>query len=98
MNLTGKCKEDFDKWFEDIYDNNNDVIMLKAEFDLIPFEFQYGVYIDFFESEDIRINIHSEIDYIQAYVNDNDLGNHFQFIKEARTAAIKKANEIYNLR
>ena len=94
MRLTGQCEIDFKRWRiakKESY--------LKDWFfeELMP-SMQYGVLIDFFESEDIRINIHSEIDYIQAYVNDNDLGNHFQFIKEARTAAIKKANEIYNLR
>ena len=99
MELTGQCKEDFCYWWvgnpkkikgvSEAYYNGE-------KFESLPDSMQYGVLIDFFESEDIRINIHSEIDYIQAYVNDNDLGNHFQFIKEARTEAIKKANEIYN--
>jgi len=104
MRLTGKCKEDFEKWFDrnGDYFNYPIIEVYQEEIDLgiayytFPLSMQYGVYVDFFESEDIRINIHSEIDYIQTYVNDNDLGNHFQFIKEARIEAIKTANEIYN--
>ena len=106
MRLTGKCKEDFEKWYVDYKNWIEYTVNEEGETDIYKIDIkeffehkdsmQYGVFVDFFDSEDIRINIHSEIDYIQTYVNDNDLGNHFQFIKEARTEAIKKANEIYN--
>ena len=100
MRLKEKCKDDFEKWLiGNPYDYDEPILSQEmTDFYNLPRSFQYGVFVDFFESEDIRINIHSEIDYIQAYVNYNDLGNHFQFIKEARTAAIKNANEIYNLK
>lgn len=98
--LTGKCKEAFEQYlWEKLYCDKDSIISWassKYAFSQFPFSMQWGVYVDFFESEDIRMNIESEIDYIQAYVNDNDLGNHFQYIKEARIMCIEKANEIYN--
>ena len=96
MNLTGKCKIDFEKWFEDIYDNNNDVIMLKAEFDLIPFEFKYGVYVDFFDGFNF-IDI-DEIYNGEYYLIAINYKNEINHRLEGRIEAIKTANEIYNLK
>ncbi len=67
MELTGKCKEDFDKWYSDKYfpsieslaghrisliDKGN--ISLNRFYTLQP-EMQWGVYVDFFDTIDIPI-------------------------------------------
>tara|TARA_R110000772_G_scaffold97878_1_gene197244 strand:- start:155 stop:481 length:327 start_codon:yes stop_codon:yes gene_type:complete len=105
MKLTGKCKEDFDKWFEieysscAIYDYwiNED----------LGISMQYGVYVDFFDSVGISVN-NKRVDFNNqtwfcSIVNNNyieiknDLPiNHFKTRTQARAAAIEKANEIYN--
>ena len=106
MKLTGKCKEDFEKWFnkgshDEEYNNH-----MGFKFERSHPSMQYGVLIDFFDS----VGIYIDIKYISRpfYV-----GYNYQFrvneidycvkevikIKtrqEARTKAIEKANEIYN--
>ena len=106
MILTGKCKEDFEKWYENTY-REYDCYQVMDWFEY-PFEFQYGVYVDFFDSVGYCIEI--SIDYTrkdygkplyQWEVNDwnttgfghKDLVRHRQ---EARKSAIEKANELYN--
>lgn len=96
MILTGKCKEDFAKWYDNYVPRNAKFWMnVKAFWDAHP-SMKWGVLIDFFESEEIRINIYSEIDFIGVSVNDFHLGNHFKYLKDARNEAVQKANEIYN--
>ena len=102
MELTGKCKEEFEVWFEEKYDNNNtsNVIMLQTEFDSMPFEFKYSVYVDFFDSvEDVTENrILSKVSRgFKCYYTELR-GNMivFKTRPEARTAAIEKANELHN--
>ena len=104
MELTGKCEEVFNKWFEDKYDNNktSNVIMLQTEFDSMPFEFKYSVYIDFFDSVGFNIVI-EQLDY-QSWYNyriTNLVLLQFKGTKlscrpKTRLLAIKKANELYN--
>lgn len=55
MKLTGKCKEDFDKWLYDLKFNNEKYDNLDAFSDLrwddYPESMQSGVLIDFFDSK-----------------------------------------------
>ena len=96
MELTGKCKEDFEKWFRRINIKNN--WLLNSFYKLLQ-SMQYGVYVDFFDSVGIDI-----VDNIDSCANDFRYLSKvdFKFIDahntrpEARTAAIEKANEIYN--
>jgi len=102
MRLTGKCEIDFKKWRIAKKDSH-----LKDWFfeELMP-SMQYGVYIDFFDSVWIDIETPlkwDKIGYLSivdgGYVNKKDNGFiPFKTRQEARTAAIKKANEIYNLK
>jgi hypothetical protein len=108
MELTGKCKEDFEKWLiisgtygEEEYHDNEDLL---SHFENLKPSMQYGVYVDFFQGTGKKAQV-----YIAPFFN-YDLGTMYewgawadgQFVisceapKEARTAAIEKANEIYN--
>lgn len=107
MILTGKCKEDFEKWlninfhefsyrkFRDEYD---------AHFYKLPFSFQYSVYVDFFDSVGIRIYI-DEVPNDGIYYTfnlslyDGDFlqwDDYSQTRWKAREQAILKANKIHN--
>ena len=111
MKLTGKCKEDFEKWYlkaiedlrEDYHGYNKSVIISKfyREIDSM----QYGVLVDFFDENEIYISmdwygsIRSDSNYFEADIN-NDFGEQgyfrFKTRQEAREEAIKQANKIYN--
>tara|TARA_R110000764_G_scaffold52161_1_gene113595 strand:+ start:95 stop:487 length:393 start_codon:yes stop_codon:yes gene_type:complete len=100
MKLTGKCKEDFQEWRRK---QNYDVDA--PFFYELNYSMQYGVYVDFFDSVGIYIDISFyelnsgiiEFDYTIGALNVLDIyGDDFKRRPEARTAAIEKANEIYN--
>ena len=73
MKLTGKCKEDFEKWAllnaEYIFDyaiENDDKTGIPTyegryfhyqDIDDLPKSMQYGVYVDFFDSVGIKISV-----------------------------------------
>ena len=97
MNLTGKCKEDFEKWYELNYETIGLRSFYLAEFYELPETMQYGVYVDFFDSVEIYMEIIKDGIYFESYVNDEWL-NTPKTRSETRTAAIEKANEIYNLK
>ena len=94
MILTGKCKEDFDKWFEleyshcAIYDYwiNED----------LGISIQYGVFVDFFDSVDIYVETYYAAKNTYEVIV-NEIGYELcDTRQEAREQAILKANEIYN--
>jgi len=69
MELHGKCKKDFNKWFKitgeiDIYEtydiesyNAPDAIDIEMVWDRLPLSMQYGVHVDFFDSVGINITV-----------------------------------------
>jgi hypothetical protein len=95
MKLTGKCKEDFEKWLK-----------LKPKrygydpvFNWLQTEMQYGVYVDFFYSVGITVWVAPNGDwiyYIEEHDTETEYSERFYLQEQARTAAIEKANEIYN--
>lgn len=99
MNLTEKCKEDFEKWFSD---NTNRVLNLTNadSFYKYPESMQWGVFQEFFDSvedeSEIRIlgKVSRGIDRYFLELRGNMYAHNTR--QEARTAAIEKANEIYN--
>ncbi|MCP4053272.1 MAG: hypothetical protein GY739_09415 [Mesoflavibacter sp.] len=105
MKLTGKAKIEFEKWLINSHDTSHNKNVLNGKigqsfsecFYKLTESMQYGVYVDFFISEEIFITIHNEIDCVGITIS----GGHHRFdlkrYDEARTEAIKKANEIYNL-
>ena len=108
MKLTGKCKEDFEKWFlkdVDTIENYDQYVLRSFLSKGLPM--QYGVYVDFFDSVGIRILIDMDFEnevydkfvlYIEYKKNCFcNYGMNFKTRPEARTEAVKMANEIYTL-
>ncbi len=123
MELTGKCKEEFEKWFKATYcfmgnmqregqqfETDEQFISKFEHFNISPSSMQYGVYVDFFDSVGIGIvsntfTISNETSYnFDIYHNGGYLSNRealkdvCKMRSEARTAAIEKANELFNER
>ena len=86
----------------------SEIFSMSALFKYLTESMQYGVYVDFFDGVGISVN-NKRVDFNDqtwfcVIVNNNyieiknDLPiNHFKTRPEARTAAIEKANELYNL-
>jgi hypothetical protein len=105
MKLTGKCKEDFEKWWYSKFNPSIDgethhfMVMIGDKFNALTDSMQYGVYVDFFDSVGIDI-----VDNIDSCANDFRYLSKVDFKcidahntrPEARTAAIEKADEIHN--
>lgn len=114
MELTGKAKEEFEKWlFTKINRNiftakDYGSISIVDVWKQIPNSMQWGVYVDFFDSEEIFISIDFRGYGSKGFVYDTTILNFFDGDNEislmrlskheAREAAIKKAVEIYNNR
>jgi hypothetical protein len=107
MKLTGKCKEDFEKWYKKYIKSNSEKLISNTDvnyFSLLTNSMKYGVYVDFFDSVNLEIYIKKiAIEKYSIYID--NIGHHvldnyvfFKNLKEARTAAIEKANEIYNFK
>jgi len=103
MILTDKAKEDFEKWFvESVFLNQFmwDGITAPVEhFNESHTSMQYGVYVDWFDSVGMDIEICVTVAGHEYYFmidddSDNPIMNETRH--EARTKAIEKANEIYN--
>jgi hypothetical protein len=108
MKLTGKCKEDFEKWFTDS-DNHKgfdeEQIALDRKYRLNLFyqltqSMKYGVYVDFFDSveDKTRIRILPRVSrgWDGYFTELKECLQIHSSRKEANDAAIEKANEIYN--
>ena len=93
MKLTGKCKVDFKKWLS--YDVFNGLQIRLTD------SMKYGVYVDFFDSVGVYIQIETRLFdnehpvYIYYKRNYTRVGR-YKKRPEARIAAIEQANEIYN--
>lgn len=101
--MKGKVKELFEKWFKEFNlvftEENNNYFTL---FDTLPTSMQWGVFQDFYDSQDIEITT-DLMGYGKRYaawafgVNDEDDKPSVKFYNsrsEAREAALKKAEEI----
>jgi len=99
MKLTGKCKEDFEKWLKINYTLKQSLI-----FNSLPDSMQFGVYVDFFDSVWIEIwiepwetqNNGEFFKYFKVIIDYIEVSDYNDSRQEARTKAIEKANEIYN--
>tara|TARA_R110002126_G_scaffold191586_1_gene339757 strand:- start:292 stop:612 length:321 start_codon:yes stop_codon:yes gene_type:complete len=105
MGLTGKCREDFEKWYTITYFKNLTPLSIQEHCTILEcfddcFEsMQYGVYVDFFDSVGIVIDICSSnfCSVFYVYLNKKTVPvTTCRTRPEARMAAIEKANEIYN--
>ena len=100
MNLTGKCKIDFEKYaIKDVPNimvhklKNGDIKLHDIFYDL-PESMQYGVYVDFFDGFNF-IDI-DEIYNGEYYLIAINYQNEINHRPQTRIEAIKTANEIYN--
>ena len=96
MELTGKCKEDFEVWYNDVQRYN------MGWFYRLQEEYQYGVYVDFFDSVGIQLSIHCWDNNKYSFTTLKE-GRYMRQHKpevtsrqEAREQAITKVNEVYN--
>jgi hypothetical protein len=93
MQLTGKCKEDFDKW----YTNWMLVFLRKREIKTFYQQsilMQYGEYIDFFNTSQYEGK--PLFDYV--FNIRYDLKIESQTHNDLVRISIQKANELYNLK
>ncbi len=103
--LDGKAKLDFEKFYINLDIPTTDVWenMLLDEFYSMPFSMRFGIYVDWADSVGYEIEIfYDEIitDKLHKYWN-VDINKEWKEAScetrsEARNAAIKKLNEIYN--
>ena len=105
MELTGKCLEEFKKWYIDIYLAMNGIsesrrnLYINRFYSINTDSEKHGVYEDYFDSVGVVVNIYSGIyDHYNFYVC-IDVRQEEKIHKSrplARTAAITKADEIRN--
>ena len=106
MKLTGKCKEDFEKWFREQQVLKLDSSYTEVVFILLSDSMKYGVYVDWFDSVGINVNVGGKIGgswnllfLIEIYDSHREIVYDYKLFKtrqEARDKAIEKANEIRN--
>ena len=108
MILTDKCKKDFERWYRDNdfefcigYPNGLDDTDMCEDFYDLPLSYQYGVYVDFFDSVGIDLDVFLLRNrFCIMVINKGDEVcselSKYRTRHEARGEAIKKANEIYN--
>jgi hypothetical protein len=105
MRLTEKCKEEFQKWYlstfwktekagQGVAIIDKGVVGLNR-FYYLPESMQIGVYEDYFDSVGVLVPSISN-GWECFYTTDRGNMQQFKTRKEARTAAIEKANEIRN--
>jgi len=110
MRLTGEAENEFFEWYRstDFKSRNQPGLALFYNY---CDSMQYGVYVDFFDSIGIMIELQvrttptmqgGSFTCIRPSVLSNgkfyNVGASFGKREQARTEAIKKANEIYNLK
>lgn len=117
MKLTGKALEAFWQWYfrqqflADSLSEGYSLEEIKKHFLALDNSFKWGIYVDFFDSVGIVMNIdfkdNTDIDFdpefeVDVYIIENDEWiwdeQDYKTRAEARKAAIEKANEIYNER
>ena len=109
MNLTGKCKQDFEAWFSrEFYAPTipNMTAMSVWEFYKFPLSMKFGVIQEWADSVGVRIDITVFYDQMLNYTRGYELkmnntcyysdGDVFEARESAQLAAIEKLNEIYN--
>tara|TARA_R110000822_G_scaffold127454_1_gene262956 strand:- start:13498 stop:13899 length:402 start_codon:yes stop_codon:yes gene_type:complete len=110
MELTGKCKEEFEKWIN-FYGKHHveDRFNKLLDWGTLTDSMQYGVYVDYFDSVGIYIQLTPYFDSVKEVVLwfftlenkrcvhlNSHLENKANTRPEVRTKAIEKANEIRN--
>ena len=97
MELTGKCKEEFEKWLYDLKFNNEVYDNLDAYGDLTweqyPLSMQWGVYVDYFDSVGIYV---TEIPHWYKGVKSFRIGFHILKGCVVNSLFVRPGNDVYN--
>lgn len=104
MELTGKAKEDFEKWYLKSNDRGvADSAYLLYFFYSLTDSAIYGVYVDFFDSVGLKLGVYStENSYSYILRPDGSIKvKDYPFwegknLSEARAKGVERANEAYN--
>lgn len=112
MKLTGQAKEAFEDYLEKQsieYDPKMELYpktFLVENFSRVPFSMQWGVYVDFFDGEGVKLsvtwledNYWTEVQIEQPNPFSNWIIRYeeqFETLVEARISTLERANEIYN--
>ena len=104
MKLTWKCKNEFEKWYipylrkqRPDYDRFDDGRLIRKFYRMTE-SMQQGVYVDFFDSVDIQLcagKFGYSVTTREEHVNQKYNINTYN---KSRTAAVEKADEIFNKR
>ena len=104
MELTGKCKEEFEKWFEPPLKDELDPWEIALHGTMVAgfythrTSMQWGVLVDYFDSVGIIIEAYKyslNLGY-GCMINNNSPKKGFTTMDESRIAAIEKAGELRN--
>lgn len=88
-----KMNKQFEEWFKKKQFEHDCITIDVGFFYALPFSFQWGVYLEFFDEKDIIISIEfSDIPW-EVYIDYQDVGK-YDTRQEAQREAIKKAFEI----
>ena len=112
MKLTGKCKEEFENWFIENYENYGFVSIWSklanhypqsTDFYDLPESMQIGVYEDYFDSVGVIIEIEADyfngwnfMGFVTTRKGDYKKTIDYKNRLKVRVEAIEKANEIRN--
>ena len=98
MELTGQCKQDFDRWLYTVY--FKEYYQYQMIWQLMGESARNGVYLEWFDSVGIKIQViptmfidvwHSDLPSYTECLSENEESRN-----QATTEALIKANEIYN--
>lgn len=102
MEITGKCKRDFEVWLFDwlsINIANEGEIPQQEDIDFFykyPNAMKWGVFIEFFDYKMIDIDDFFEEEIGIILIKNEGIGDMAVFNKEARVETVKTINEYYN--
>ena len=99
MKLKGKAKELFEEWYiRESYTEEMYSLTLVEYFFVMPEAFQWGVYVDFFDSLDMEIVLFKDDNSNEYhwFVGGSIYEGYEKTRQEARTKTLEKAQEIIN--
>ena len=70
--LNGKCKKDFDAFYKNKVYTEKEYLLIESNFYELPFSMQFGVYVDFFDSVGLYVDVLTEFEYTREFYEDKD--------------------------
>ena len=100
MELTGKARESFEKWYLSNQKHYDSMTVFDSgkinQFNYLPDNMKWGVYVDFFDSEGYEIILYKDAGTWDIDVNDEWKQTNVKTRKEAREIAVKILYSLYN--